>query len=153
MPRKGRKTLALRHIPRTLYPPEIPLSQLPPEKQHRRRTFQEPQTLAKLKTPCYSRNSMTFLVECWNPKCRHRFHAQDELVADHDYLCPRCGKRAAKIIFTRKQIERHIPYRHIGSGEIVQAGIERRALRHQGYWIIDPKTRQPQEYDMGIPRF
>lgn len=102
---------------------------------------------------------MRFLVHCQLPdvptgtKCNHVFSAHDEVPGDNDYLCPRCGKRPCKIIFTSEQMKKHVPYRHLGHGEIVRVGLEAKLVQDQGYFVIDEKTGQPIRYDIAVPRF
>lgn len=102
---------------------------------------------------------MKFLVKCTLPDvktgkwCNHIFTAHDEIIADHDYNCPRCGKRPAKIIFTADQIKKHVPYRHISHGQVVRVGLETKQVVDQGYYVIDEKTGSPMRYDEGIARF
>jgi hypothetical protein len=103
--------------------------------------------------------TMKFLVKCTLPdvrggkRCGHIFTAHDELIADHDYNCPRCGKRPAKIIFTADQIRKHVPYRHIANGRVVRVGLENKMVVADGYYMVDEKTNSPIRYDLGVPRF
>lgn len=100
---------------------------------------------------------MKFLVKCELPdvlkkkRCNHIFTANDEIPSDHDYTCPRCGRNAAKILFTAEQVRNHAPYRHIGTGTILRVGLEARQVVKQGYYFVDTRTGKAMRYDQGIP--
>lgn len=88
---------------------------------------------------------MRFLVECWRDK--HRFHANDPIPASHDYTCPKCGAGCRKIIFTKEQVKKNMPYYHIGMGEVVRIRTEANYFLRNGHYIRDPITKKPRKID------
>lgn len=91
---------------------------------------------------------MRFIVQCWN--CGRKYSAHDELAAAHDYICPRCGMGARKIVFTEVQVAAHTPYLHLGEAQVCRVGLERRYFGEQGLYIKDRKNKLLQRYDQGV---